>query len=168
MPFESFLRGLIGFFDLPMSRMSAGTSGQDNLTLTIKGENFDVSPAICYEVAYGESLRKRSIDSSAIITVSNDTWFGPTNGPWQHLQIARVRALENAKPVIRATNNGITAVIDKNGIVVDKLPQFTSDVLRSTANFTRGRTPYSYLGDWPILSIIFLVLLFVWSRLRVL
>ena len=147
--------------------MSAGTSGQDNLTLTIKGENFDVSPAICYEVAYGESLRKRSIDSSAIITVSNDTWFGPTNGPWQHLQIARVRALENAKPVIRATNNGITAVIDKNGIVVDKLPQFTSDVLRLTVNFTRGRTPYSYLGDWPILSIIFLVFLFVWSRLRV-
>ena len=66
-PFESVLRGLIGFFDLPMSRMSAGSPGQDGLTLTIKGENFDVSPAICYEIAYGESLRKRSINSSAII-----------------------------------------------------------------------------------------------------
>ena len=167
-PFESVLRGLIGFFDLPMSRMSAGSPGQDSLTLAINGANFDVSPAICYEIAYGESLRKRSINSSAIITVSNDTWFGPTNGPWQHLQIARVRALENAKPVIRATNNGVTAVIDKNGRVVDKLPQFTSDVLRSTVNLTQGRTPYSYLGDWPILFIIFLVFLYAWSRLRTL
>ena len=70
-PFESLLRGVIGFFDLPMSRMSPGSAQQDNLSIVIDGESFEVSPAICYEIAYGESLRKRSIESSAIITVSN-------------------------------------------------------------------------------------------------
>ena len=147
-----------------MSRMSPGSSRQDNLVIEINGENFEISAAICFEIAYGESLRKRSVESSAIITVSNDTWFGRTKGPWQHLQIARVRALENAKPVIRATNNGVTAVIDKNGAIVDTLPQFTSGVLSSKVSLAEGRTPYSYMGDWPVLFLIFFVFLYALSR----
>ena len=163
-PFESLLRGVIKFFDLPMSRMSPGSSRQDNLVIKINGENFEISAAICFEIAYGESLRKRSVESSAIITVSNDTWFGRTKGPWQHLQIARVRALENAKPVIRATNNGVTAVIDKNGEIVETLPQFTSGVLSSKVSLAEGRTPYTYAGDWPVLFLIFFVFLYALSR----
>ena len=157
---------MIGFFDLPMSRMSPGNARQGNLTIVIDGEGFEVAPAICYEIAYGESLRKRSIESSAIISVSNDTWFGSTNGPWQHLQIAKVRAIENAKPVLRATNNGITAIIDKNGVIVDALPQFTSSVLRSEVNLAEGRTLYSYLGDWPVICLIFFVFFYTSIRLR--
>jgi apolipoprotein N-acyltransferase len=91
--------------------------------------------------------------------VSNDAWFGETNGPWQHLQIARVRALENGRPLLRATNNGVTAVIDKTGNIVEALPQFEPGVLSTSVTFTSGRTPYSYLGDWPVLVLILLFLL---------
>ena len=158
-PFESALRGLIGFFDLPMSSMSEGAPGQENLQLTLGGSLISAAPAICYEVAYGETLRRRSIGSSLIVNVSNDAWFGETNGPWQHLQIARVRALENGRPLLRATNNGVTAVIDKTGKIVEALPQFEPGVLSTSVTFTSGRTPYSYLGDWPVLVLILLFLL---------
>ena len=158
-PFEGLLRGLIGFFDLPMSSMSAGSLDQKNLTLNFDGSTISAAPAICYEVAYGETIRRRSIGASFIVNVSNDTWFGETQGPWQHLQIARVRALENGKPLLRATNNGVTAVIDKSGDILETLPQFESGVLSMSVRLTSGRTPYSYLGDWPLMAGVLLVLL---------
>ncbi len=158
-PFEGILRGLIRFFDLPMSSMSAGDPDQENLQLTMNGKSISVAPAICYEVAYGETLRRKGIGSSVIVNVSNDTWFGETDGPLQHLQIARVRALENGKPLLRATNNGVTAVIDKRGKIIARLPQFESGVLSASVRFTSGRTPYSYTGDWPLLTLILLVFL---------
>ena len=161
-PFENVLRGLIDFFDLPMSSMSGGQPNQENLRIDFRGESISVAPAICYEIAYADTIRERSIGSSLIVTVSNDTWFGETFGPWQHLQIARVRALENGKPMLRVTNNGVTAVIDNSGDIIASLPQFESSVLMSSIKLTTGRTPYSYLADWPVLIAIFGFFLWVY------
>ena len=82
-----------------------------------------------------------------LVTITNDTWFGASIGPHQHMQIARVRALENGRWLVRAANDGITGIIDHNGNVRDELPQFTEGVLKGKFQTMQGRTPYNLLGD---------------------
>ena len=113
-PFQEILRGLIGFFDLPMSTLSPGDSGQPPLG---GGNGLMLGMAICYEIAYPDLVRHRGKAADALVTLSNDTWFGESIGPLQHMQIARMRALENGRYVLRSTNNGVTAIIDERGRV---------------------------------------------------
>ena len=110
-PLESWLRGAINFFDLPMSSFSSGASNQP--LLSAKGQL--IATAICYEIAYPNLVAKTTLGASMIMTVSNDAWFGNSMAPQQHMQMARMRAIENAKPLMRGTNNGITALVDYRG-----------------------------------------------------
>ena len=82
----------------------------------------------------------------ALVTISNDTWFGDSIGPVQHLQIAQMRALENGRGLLRVTNNGITAAIDHAGKVTDLLPRNQQGVLQTELVLVRGDTPYHRLG----------------------
>lgn len=79
--------------------------------------------------------------------LSVDSWFGPTKGPVQHLNIARMRAMELQKPMLRVTNSGISAYIDERGNIVDKLPSDVSDVLKTTFYPVKGQTLYSKFGN---------------------
>lgn len=155
-PMEEHLRGIISFFDLPMSRNTPGPSVQS--PLTINGSEF--SSSICYEIAYPDLVRSADTDPAFILTVSNDTWFGSSIGPWQHLQLARMRALENERMLVRATNNGITAVISSQGQILASLPQFTRGVLRYDLEMRSGKTPFQRFGSWPILFIAVAILVF--------
>ncbi len=146
-PLEGVLRGLIEFFDLPMSSSSPGSAHQPNLVLAAG----QAAMAICYEIAYPASMRSRAADAALLITISNDTWFGESIGPLQHMQIAQMRALENGRWLLRATNNGVTAIVNPRGQITAQLPQFEEGVLRGQIQVMRGRTPYSRLGDWPFL-----------------
>jgi apolipoprotein N-acyltransferase len=146
-PFEGLLRGMIEFFDLPMSRSSPGAHNQPNLELSMGA----AAMAICYEIAYPQSMRERGRDAAVLMTISNDTWFGDSIGPLQHMQIARMRAVENARWLLRATNNGVTGIVDHEGQLVDSLPQFEEGVLRGQFTVMQGRTPYSHVGHWPVL-----------------
>ncbi|MEM9622395.1 MAG: apolipoprotein N-acyltransferase [Pseudomonadota bacterium] len=157
-PLENQLRGLIDFFDLPMSHASPGGRDQRNLRLSFA----EAAMAICYEVAYGESMRRYASSAGLLLTISNDTWFGASVGPHQHLQIARMRALENGRGLLRATQNGITAIVDHHGAEVARLPQFVGAALRGEIQLTEGRTPYNRLGDWPLLVILAVLLLTLW------
>ena len=161
-PFESVLRKLGPIFDLPMSSFSRGYYQQDNLI----AQSLKISPAICFEIAFSEQVRDNLYDNSDIIlTVSNDAWFGASHGPWQHLQIAQMRALEFAKPVVRVTNNGITAIIDQNGEIVSLLPQFKAAVLSHKLDIYESNTIYREFGNsiaW--LSVILILLLSLISR----
>lgn len=154
-PFESVLRGLIEFFNLPMSRSEAGNEVQPYL----RSSDLDMAMAICYEIAYPELVRREGANADVLLTISNDTWFGSSIGPDQHLQIARMRALELGRYLLRATNNGFTAVVDEKGKVAGILPQFEAGVLYSRFFATTGQTPYGKYGDKPLLLLALFLLL---------
>lgn len=149
-PFESFLRSLAPLFDLPMSSFTAGEASQPNLQVM----GYQVAANICYEIAYASTVRKSvQADTDFILTVSNDAWFGRSHGPHQHLDIARMRSMELGRPLIRATNNGITAVFDHQGYLIAKAPQFEAHVLLATLPLVEGRTWYHQFGTWSAFFI---------------
>ncbi|KEA64419.1 Apolipoprotein N-acyltransferase [Marinobacterium lacunae] len=160
-PLESQLRGLIEFFNLPMSSFSLPQGHQTPLTL----DTFSIASAICYEIAYPDLVRSQAQDAALILTVSNDTWFGRSIGPDQHLQMARMRALENGRWVVRGTNNGITAIIDPQGIISAQLPVDETDVLAGDITPMKGQTPYQRLGIWPLLGLNLLLLCLLFLRI---
>jgi apolipoprotein N-acyltransferase len=149
-PFEDLIRTLAPIFDLPNSSFSRGDWQQPNL----RAKGHALLPALCFEIAFPRQiLANFRQDTHFILTVSNDAWFADSHGPWQHLQIAQMRAREFGRPVLRATNTGVTATIDADGKVRQQLPQFTEGVLNDDVPLYQGRTVYSLIGD----SLLYLV-----------
>ncbi|MFC3283009.1 apolipoprotein N-acyltransferase [Litchfieldella rifensis] len=145
LPLESLLRGLITFFDLPMSSFSAGEEDP----APIHAAGLSIGSAICYEIVYPDLVANRARDADILLTVSNDTWFGASIGPLQHLQMARLRALENGRYVMRATSNGITVIIDPQGNVTTRAPQFETTGITGEVQAMQGTTPFTRTGSWP-------------------
>jgi apolipoprotein N-acyltransferase len=154
-PLEAQLRGLIQFFDLPMSSFSPGHASQKPLAAGA----YRVAPFICYEIVYGDLVASSARDAELLITISNDSWFGDSIGPWQHLQIAQMRGRENGRYVLRATNNGISAIIDHQGRIVKRTEQFVDTILTGEAEPMLGVTPFGSFGNTPIIAGCFLGLL---------
>ncbi|MEQ8661976.1 MAG: apolipoprotein N-acyltransferase [Gammaproteobacteria bacterium] len=153
-PFKSQLEGIAALLDIPLSDFSAGRAGAD--TLAVAGHRAGVS--ICYEDAFGRETIAALPAAALLVNVSNDAWFGDTIAPHQHLEIARMRALESGRWLLRGTNTGITAVIDHRGRVTARAPAFTAVTLRTRFEARAGLTPYARLGDWPLLGLALLVL----------
>ena len=162
MPLESLLRGIIAFFDLPMSDFSAGDAQQT----PIRAAGLRIGSAICYEIIYADLVAKRAEHADVLLTVSNDTWFGDSIGPLQHLQMARLRALENGRYVLRATSNGVTVVIDPHGEVVARAPRFETASISADIHAMQGLTPFTQTGSWPTWLLATLLLLPGLSRNR--
>ena len=154
-PLEQWLRGAIAFFDLPMSSFSAGADQQ----ALIQIGPYKLATAICYEIAYSGQLAADASEANLLLTVSNDTWFGDSLGPHQHLQIARIRALETGKPLLRATNDGITAFIGAKGQIQSQLPRFSSGLLQGSVMPRMGVTPYTRWGVLPVASLCLMLLI---------
>jgi len=160
-PLEEQLRGLIGFFNLPMSVMHKGASHQTLLQTA----QHTFATSICYEVVYPSLVAKYAKDANAIITISNDAWFGDSIGPIQHFEMARMRALENQKPVIRVANTGISGFININGQVIAQTSQFVSDELVQDITLYSGATPFSSVKSWPIVLLCLALIAFLYYRL---
>lgn len=159
-PFKSILDNTLDFFDLPMASFISGEKNQVPLNLA----NTNVSPLICYEVAYTAYSAKQAKTSNWLLTLSNDAWFGDSIGPYQHAQIARFRSAEARLPIVRSTNDGITFVTDERGNITKKLERFKLASLRADIQVFQGRTPYVKMGFLPILYFAIFILLFFFYR----
>jgi apolipoprotein N-acyltransferase len=144
--------------DPSMSGFSRGARDQKPLDI----KNHALGAAICYEVAYPNLTRRNASQSDYLVTVSNDAWFTGTAGPWQHLQMVQMRAKENGRWFIRATNTGVTAFIDHNGHIVKQAPTDQTAILRGELPAMQGETLYMRLSDWPILGFSLLLLILGW------
>lgn len=156
-PLEKYLRGIIAFFDLPNSVISVGPDNQ----LGLQTPEYSIAPYICYEVVYPDLVVKNLGRAQLLITISNDAWFGKSIGPLQHFQMARMRALETGRYMIRGTNTGISAIIDQHGQVVEAGSQFVSETLSGDAFRTHGFTPFATTGSWPLVLLCALMLVAV-------
>jgi apolipoprotein N-acyltransferase len=154
-PLERWLRGLIDFFDLPMSAFSPGPAAQAPL----RAGAFRVAPFICYEIVYPDLVAAAASQAELLVTISNDSWFGRSIGPLQHLEIARMRALETGRYLLRGTNNGVSAIIDQRGRVLARTDQFEETTLEGEAQAMLGVTPFASFGSRPILGLCALALL---------
>ncbi|MBL0711625.1 MAG: apolipoprotein N-acyltransferase, partial [Colwellia sp.] len=152
-PFQEWLRPIAPLFNLPMSSFSRGDYQQHNLIA--KGLN--ILPLLCFEIAFPHQLAANLTNKTdLLLTVSNDAWFGDSHGPHQHMEIARMRALEFGRPLLRSTNNGITAVVDHQGKFIARIPQFKEAVLTATVPLVTGETPYS---QWPRLILFMMIVM---------
>ena len=151
-PFEKWIRGTIEFFDLPLSSFSEGKFSQRGMDIG----DLSIATFICYEVAYPHFVARdvSRLEAEMLVVASEDSWFGRSIGPHQHLQIARMRALENGKYLLRATNSGITAVVAPDGSVVNRLPQFEQGVLEANIFAMSGLTPYSRMNKGTSLLVL--------------
>lgn len=129
-------------------RLGDFTPGEDRQPLMRAG-GFPFAASICYEDAFGGEAIEKLPDAAFLVNVTNDGWFGDTLEPYQHLQIARMRALETGRYLLRAANTGVTAIIDPRGRIAARAPLFETAVLTGRIEPMAGMTPYARLGDWP-------------------
>jgi apolipoprotein N-acyltransferase len=159
-PFE-WLRGLIAFFDLPMSSFVPGESNQTLMEIA----GYKVGISICYEDVFSSEIRPTLPMANLLVNATNNAWYGDSFAPHQHLQISRSRALEMGRPVLRATTNGISAFIDHHGKLLMNSPQFEQAVITHDIQGRKGATPYVMFGYW----LIFVLALFMtgwWAYYR--
>ncbi|WP_082828067.1 MULTISPECIES: apolipoprotein N-acyltransferase [unclassified Marinomonas] len=150
-PFQDLLGPVFDIFGQPMTSFQKGEINQPSLQI---GE-WAISSFICYEIVYPDLVRNMVRDSDILLTVSNDGWFGESIGPLQHLQIAQFRAKESSRYLIRATNTGVTAIMDEKGNIIKQLPQFTRSSLTADVKLLKGITPYVTYGNLIVLSFLF-------------
>jgi apolipoprotein N-acyltransferase len=162
-PVPAAVRDWMRLMNLPYSDFAAGTETQ--VPLAAGGEA--LAPTICYEDAYGAEQRSLARASTLLVNVTNDAWFGDSSAPHQHLDISRMRSLETGRPMLRATNDGVTALIAHDGSVMGSLPQFRPGVLTGTVRPRTGLTPYLRAGNWPVLALVWIGLYAGFRRPRV-
>lgn len=162
-PVPDKVREWMRMLSLPHSDLSAG-AGEQPLIRTRDG--IEMAIVICYEDAFGAEQLYALPDADVLVNVSNDAWFGDSIAPHQHLQIARMRALEVGRYSVRATNTGISAFIGPDGKVLESGPQFAAAKMTMKIEPMQGSTPYASNGNWFILSLCVLILAGSWLRGR--
>jgi apolipoprotein N-acyltransferase len=162
-PFEDILRPLAPLFNLPMSSFHRGHYHQQNLN----ANGYQIAANICYEVAFASQIAANvRDDTQLLLTVSNDSWFGDSHGPHQHLEIARMRARELGRPMLRATNSGVSEIIDERGYSIARLPQFVPAVASGRVSLVEGTTGFRLFGQWPAWLLALLSALTAWQWCR--
>jgi apolipoprotein N-acyltransferase len=127
-------------------KVSRFDRGEDRKVFRLNGHRYGVF--ICYEAVFADEVREFSrLGAEVLVNISDDGWYGDTSAPWQHLNMARMRAIENRRWILRDTNNGVTAVIDPNGVVRQSIPRHQADALPAGYGFRDDVTFYSEHGD---------------------
>ena len=158
LPFRDLLGEALRFLHVPMADFSRGPAEQALLTLA--GQPVGIT--ICYEDVFSREVRSALPEATLLVNVSNDAWFGDSIAPHQHLQIARMRALETGRMLLRGTNTGISAIIGPRGELRSVARQFAVEALHGMVEPRRGATPYVSVGDAPVLGLAALLVLLAW------
>ena len=161
LPFQRFLESL-GLQQLTKQR--GGFSAGDRRRLLLIPGAPPAVPLICYEIIFPDEIGTSQARPGWIINVTNDGWFGISTGPYQHFQQARITAIEEGLPIVRAANTGISAVIDPLGRVINSLPLGTEGVLDAPLPRPISAPPYARLGDAPAAIMVVLALIMVARR----
>jgi len=160
-PVPKFIRSWMRLMSLPYTDALPGT--HDQPAIAVGDER--VAVTICYEDVFGAEQLPYLPDATLLVNVSNDAWFGDSIAPHQHRQIAQVRAAEAGRWLLRATNTGVTAVIDPRGRVAATLPQFEAAVLKYNVQGFTGATPYARWGNWLVVVAALAALLSQWPAI---
>ena len=166
-PFGEYLplKWLLGWpldvLQIPIADFTPGAAHSPPL---FQADGFSLGLSICYEAVFGAEFIRALPEADVLVNVSNDAWFGDSASPHQHLQMAQMRAIETGRYLLRATNTGISAIIDEKGNIVGKTRQFETDAVAAKVSLFTGSTPYVLTGDKPIVilsvSLLLLTLLF--------
>lgn len=148
-PLKKVWGWVIKVLHIPLSDFARGAI--DQRPLAIGGQR--VAADICYEDAFGEEIIRQLPEASVLVNVSNLAWFGNSLAPWQHAQMSQMRALETGRMMLRATNTGLTAIIDAKGQVLASLPLFIAGSLAGEIQGYAGSTPYVRWGNTPVLML---------------
>jgi len=156
-PFGEFipLRPMLGWIindvlHIPMGDLARG--GERQQVLHVAGQNVAVD--ICYEDVFGEEIIRYLPEATLLVNVTNDAWYGRSPAALQHNQVAQVRALESGRMMLRATNTGVTSMIDRDGKVLHILPQHEEGTLTAMVQGYTGSTPYVRFGNALVLGLI--------------
>ncbi|WP_251367562.1 apolipoprotein N-acyltransferase [Polynucleobacter sp. AP-Titi-500A-B4] len=172
-PFGEFIppgfHWFINAFNVPLSDFARGSLDQAPFSIVRKNQDaVRAAITICYEDVFGGELASRINLSNEpvnlLINMTNLAWFGQSQAPTQQLRLSQLRSLETGLPALRATNTGITSVLGPDGKVLQSLPEFTQASLSTQVQAYAGKTPYVIWGNFPILSISCLLL--IWGFIR--
>jgi len=145
-PVPAFVRRWLRLLSLPYSDFTRGKEGQPALAVG----GLKVAPTICYEDAFGAAQLAVLRDANVLVNVTNDAWFGRSPARFQHFQIARLRALETGRYLVRAANDGVSAIVGPQGEVLARAAEYRPTVLQGTVQPLRGLTPYARVGNVPV------------------
>lgn len=148
-PVPAFVRRWLRLMSLPYADFTRGTESQQPM----RAAGLMLAPTICYEDAFGGAQRALVARSDLLVNVTNDAWFGHSPARYQHLQIGRLRALESQRYLIRAANDGVSALIGPDGELLATAPEYQPAVLHGTVQGRRGLSPYTATGDGPVLGL---------------
>ncbi|HWW19316.1 MAG TPA: apolipoprotein N-acyltransferase, partial [Steroidobacteraceae bacterium] len=148
-PVPSFVRSWLRLKNLPYSDFTPGRAAQ----ASVAAAGTRLALGICYEDAYGTNDLPAIRDSGVLVNVTNDAWFGHSWARFQHFQIARMRTLEAQRPLVRAANDGISALVGPQGEVLAQAEQFKPAVLRGSVQPRAGLSPFLRFGNWPIVVL---------------
>lgn len=148
-PVPAFVRSWLRLMSLPYSDFTAGDSKQG----AYSAGGTTLALTICYEDVFGNAQRRVLRDADVLVNVTNDAWFGHSAARYQHFQMGRMRAIESGRPLIRAANDGVSALVDADGRILSAAPEYQVATLRGTVQPRKGLTPYAAAGDWPLLAL---------------
>ena len=125
-----------------------------------------IAPTVCYEIVYPDLVGTNARRRNVLLTVSNDAWFADSIGPLQHMQMAQMRARETGRYLVRATNNGVSAIVGPDGGIVERSEQFVDTTLTGRVYPAYGATPFMRWGSLPVVALAAAMLLGVWLTRR--
>lgn len=161
-PMQHVLMRAFKYLNIPISNLIPGKMDQKPIVIN----NVKILTSVCFEIAFPELTNTHDEDVGILLTVTNDAWFGNSSAQAQHLEMARMRALELMRPVLFVSNDGITAIIGPDGDVKSALPAHEAGVLNGTVQPMQGLTPWMSHGIDAVLMVLIISLITAWRSNR--